>query len=96
MKNLNSHSDAFLALCKRYHVRTLSVFGSTARGEATKKSDIDLLVHFSRPMSLLKMVAFERGLSEVLGRKVDLHTEDSLSRYLRSRILRERQLLYAA
>ena len=72
------------------------MFGSTARSEATKNSDIDLLVHFSRPISLLKMVAFERELSEVLGRKVDLHTEYSFSRYLRSRILRERQLLYAA
>ena len=96
MKNVNFHSDAFLALCKKYHVRTLSVFGSTARGKATKNSDIDLLVHFSQPVSLLKMVAFERELSELLGRKVDLHTEYSLSRYLRSRILRERQLLYAA
>ena len=96
MKNLNFHSDAFLALCKKYQVRSLSMFGSTARGEATNKSDIDLLVHFSRPISLLKMVAFERELSEVLGRKVDLHTEYSLSRYLRSRVLRERQLVYAA
>jgi predicted nucleotidyltransferase len=74
----------------------MSVFGSAARGEARENSDIDLLVSFSRPISLLKMVALERELTEGLGCKVDLHTVHSLSRYLRTRILRERQLVYAA
>ncbi len=96
MTDLNLHREPFLALFKKYHVRAVSLFGSTARGEAKRTSDIDLLVSFSRPTSLLKIVVLERELSETLGRKVDLHTEQSLSRYLRSRILRERQLLYAA
>lgn len=96
MTDLNLHSESFLVLCTKYHVKSLSLFGSMARGESNEKSDIDLLVSFSRPISLLTMVRLERELSAVLGRKVDLHTEQSLSRYLRSRILRERQLLYAA
>jgi len=96
MQSLSLHSGALVALCRKYHVRVLSVFGSTARGEATEQSDIDLLVSFSQPISLLRMAAFERELSETLGRKVDLHTKSSLSRYLRSRILRERQQVYAA
>lgn len=67
-----------------------------ARNEATEASDIDLLVSFSRPVSLLQMVTLERELSDALGRQVDLHTEASLSPYLRDHILKERQLVYAA
>jgi hypothetical protein len=90
------HSDEVVGVCKKYHVASISVFGSTAREEATTESDIDLLVTFSRPISLLQMVALERELSEVLGRKVDLLTEASLSPYLRDRILKERRVVYAA
>ncbi len=67
-----------------------------ARDEATEASDIDLLVSFSRPVSLLQLVTLERELSDALGRKVDLLTEASLSPYLRDHILKERQLVYAA
>jgi predicted nucleotidyltransferase len=77
-------------------VASISVFGSTARDEATADSDIDLLVTFSQPISLLQMVALERELTEVLGQRVDLLTEASLSPYLRDRILKERRLVYAA
>lgn len=90
------HTDEVTALCKKYHVDSISVFGSAARNESTPASDLDLLVTFSRPISLLQMVALERELSEVLGRKVDLLTEASLSPYLRDRILKERRVVYAA
>jgi len=90
------HSDEVAGICKKYHVASISVFGSTVREEATTESDIDLLVTFSRPISLLQMVGLERELSEVLGQKVDLLTEASLSPYLRDRILKERRVVYAA
>jgi len=90
------HTAEAAGICKRYHVASISVFGSTAREEATTESDIDLLVTFSQPTSLLQMVALERELSEALGRKVDLLTEASLSPYLCDRILKERRLVYAA
>jgi hypothetical protein len=90
------HTDQVAGICKRYHVASISVFGSTAREEATAESDLDLLVTFSQPISLLQMVALERELTEVLGQRVDLLTEASLSPYLRDRILKERRLVYAA
>jgi len=46
-----------------------------ARGEETEESDVDLLVRFARPKSLLDLVRIEREFSEALGRKVDLLTE---------------------
>jgi uncharacterized protein len=96
MSRPNLHTKRIVAICEKYHVATISLFGSMARNEATKASDIDLLVSFSRPVSLLQMVTLERELSDALGRKVDLLTEASLSPYLRDHILKERQLVYAA
>jgi predicted nucleotidyltransferase len=96
MNSLNLKSEQVKGLCRKYHVQSLSLFGSMARGEETLDSDLDLLVSFSQPVTLLQMVAFERELSSTLRVKVDLVTEASLSPYLRKQILKERQLVYAA
>jgi predicted nucleotidyltransferase len=96
MKEINLHNKRTVDLLKRYHVKTLSLFGSIARGEASDESDVDLLVTFSKPTSLLQMVSFERELSMLLKRKVDLVTEYSVSQYLRKQILKESCLVYAA
>jgi hypothetical protein len=85
-----------VALCRQNNVQQIGVFGSAARGEDDEQSDIDLLVRFSRRVSLLKMVALERQLSNALGRKVDLLTEAAISPYLRERIKRDLQVIYEA
>ena len=77
----------------RFFKDTLTL-GLMARGEAKQKSDIDLIVRFSKRKSLLAVVRLERELSEALGRKVDLLTEGSLSPYLRERILKEMRVVY--
>ena len=87
-------SSAVKALCRKYGVTSLSVFGSVRRGEERPDGDVDLLVSFNRRTSFLVLVALERELSELLGRRVDLLTESSLSPYLRDSILRERQVVY--
>lgn len=66
------------------------------RAEADEQSDIDLVVEFSKPMSLLRFVALERQLSEALGRKVDLLTKAAISPYLRERIKRDLWVIYEA
>ncbi len=74
----------------------VGIFGSRARGEAKKKSDIDLIVRFSKRKSLLAMVRLERELTEALGRKVDLLTEAAISPYMRERVLKEMQVVYGS
>ena len=96
MNTINFNTEAVLTICNRYHVKTLRVFGSVARGEMKAESDIDLLVTFSKPISLLKMVGLERELSATIGRKVDLLTTKSVSPYLRNRIVKESRPIYAA
>ncbi len=77
------------ALLEQYGVRSLSLFGSIARGEAGEHSDVDLLVEFSQPTGILHFVRRKRALEAVLGRRVDLATPSSLKPQLRDRILKE-------
>jgi len=81
-------------ICRQNDVSMIGVFGSMARGEANKKSDIDLIVRFSKRKSLLALVRLERELSTALGRKVDLLTEAAISPYLRDAILKDMRVVY--
>jgi predicted nucleotidyltransferase len=73
----------------------IAVFGSYARGEEKPESDIDILVDFSENKSLFTLVRIERELSEFLGIKVDLLTEESISPYLIDGIKREAKVISA-
>jgi predicted nucleotidyltransferase len=81
-------------ICRQNDVSMIGVFGSMVRGESKRRSDIDLIVRFSKRKSLLAVVKLERELSEAMGRKVDLLTEGALSPYLRERILNEMRVVY--
>jgi uncharacterized protein len=86
--------SAIAEICQQNDVSRLGLFGSFIRGEATATSDVDLLVEFSKPKSLLALIRLERMLSSAIGRKVDLLTKASLSPYLRERILEEMRIIY--
>lgn len=79
-----------------HDVAYAGVFGSVARGEETPGSDVDILIKFEKPKSLLDIVRLERELSGTLGRKVDLVTEASLSPYIRDAVLRDLRVFYGA
>jgi predicted nucleotidyltransferase len=65
------------------------VFGSFARGEEEKDSDLDLLVELPPGSSLLDLVGLQLDLAEELGFQVDAHTYGSLHPLLRETILRD-------
>jgi predicted nucleotidyltransferase len=93
---LRIETSKIAEICREHDVATLGLFGSTARGEETEDSDIDLLVQFSKRKSLLAMIALERHLTTALGHKVDLVTEAALSPYMRERIKHDLRVIYAA
>jgi predicted nucleotidyltransferase/DNA-binding transcriptional ArsR family regulator len=87
------------ALCRKHHIRKLSLFGSAARNEMSPTSDIDLLVEFESGsgMSLLDMPALQEELSALFGRKVDVATPEILDNpFRRKAILPELKTLYGA
>ena len=73
----------------RYHVRTLAVFGSYVRHEQRPDSDLDLLVTFDDPPSLLKFLELEQYLTDALGVDVDLVMQDVLRPTIGKQILAE-------
>jgi predicted nucleotidyltransferase len=70
-------------------IRSVDVFGSVARGEATPASDVDLLVDFDRPIGLFHFFRAQRRLEEILGCRVDLVMRAAVRPQLRERIFRE-------
>jgi uncharacterized protein len=70
-------------------VQSLAVFGSVARDTALPKSDLDLLVVFSRPMGLFEFVRLKQYLEEVTHCRVDLVTPDALRPEMKAEILKE-------
>ena len=73
----------------RYNVTSLALFGSYVRRAQRKKSDLDLLVEFQEPPSLLTFLRLEHDLSDLLGVKVDLVMKDALRPTIARRILSE-------
>ncbi len=91
-------TEAMKELCRQNGVERLSVFGSTARNEATAQSDLDLLVKFSdsKKPGLLEFMAIEDKFAEAVHQKVDLVTENSLSGRRGEQIRRDVQVIYAS
>ncbi len=87
---------SLIKICRENDITVVGLFGSMARGDASKESDIDLLVKFGKRKSLLGVVKLERELSMALGRKVDLLTEGAISPYIRGNILHDLEIIYAA
>ncbi len=96
MQTISIDMHSLIEICRKNDVSKLGVFGSTVRGEATETSDIDILVYFSKPKSLLALVKLKRELSIALQKKVDLLTEAAISPYLRDKILSELVVIYEA
>jgi predicted nucleotidyltransferase len=63
---------------KKFDPQKVGIFGSFARGDNKKGSDIDILVEFKKIPSLLALIKLENDLSEILGTKVDLVTTGAL------------------
>lgn len=70
-------------------VRSLSLFGSVARDEATAESDVDILVDFGEPASFDAYMDLKFYLEELLGIRVDLVTERGLKPGVRPYVKRD-------
>lgn len=76
-------------LTERYQVQSLGVFGSYVHQEQHSGSDLDLLVTFYETPSLLRFIALENYLSDLLGIQVDLVMREALRPHIGQRILDE-------
>lgn len=81
--------EKVLRIAREHGARNVRIFGSFARGEQRRTSDVDLLVDLPPGASLLDRIGLKLDLEEALQRKVDVLTEGGISPYLRERILAE-------
>jgi len=73
----------------QFGVKSLALFGSVARDEATETSDVDVLVEFDRPTGLFGLIRLQDYLGSLFGCPVDVGTSNSLKPRIRSRVLAE-------
>jgi len=88
--------DHLTDFCKQNHIRKLAFFGSVLRDDFNPESDVDVLVEFEEGFTPgLAFFRIENDLSALLGRRADLSTPKFLSRYIRDRVSRDAEVLYA-
>lgn len=85
--------DKITAIFKKNDVKRAGLFGSFARGEAKRNSDIDILIEFKGKKSLFDLVDLKDELENSTGRSVDLVTYKSLHPLLRKKILSEQIII---
>ena len=76
-------------VAEQFGIKSLYLFGSTARDEARPDSDVDLLVEFNRPLGLFEFIELQQRLESILGCKVDLGTKRSLKQRIKEDVMRE-------
>jgi len=81
------------AIFKEYGVKKAAVFGSYARGEQKKKSDIDFLVEMEDGRSLMDLGGLSVDLEELFGKKVDLVEYECIHPKLKKQILTEQVVI---
>lgn len=89
--------EALARVCRRYGIARLWVFGSTARGEATADSDIDLLYELAPGAQLgWEIIDLVDELVAIFGRPVDLVSRRSVHPLIRESVLSEARAIHAA
>jgi len=96
--DLDIDEESLAALCRRYRVTELALFGSVLRDDFRPDSDVDVLYELdaSADVDLFDLARLRNELSDLVGREVDLVWRDGLHWVIRDRVLADAQVVYAA
>ena len=78
-----------IPVLKEYNVTKAGIFGSYARGEQNKKSDVDILIKIHDDAGLLTLISLKLELQKTIKRKVDIVEYETIRKELRKRILND-------
>ncbi len=95
-KKLKEIKDQIEPVLKKYPISYAGVFGSFARGEEKSESDVDIMIRLkpNNTFSLFDLIGVESELAKKIGRKVDLATEKSIGRYIRTSVFHDLKSVY--
>lgn len=89
LEQIKEKAPALRNIAARHGARNIRIFGSVARGEADSESDIDFLVDMEPGRSLFDLGGLYMDLRNLLGRDIDVVTEQGLRERIRDRVLKE-------
>ena len=95
MTDYSTIKEKLEPIARQYGVKKMYIFGSYAKGTATEKSDIDLIIEKGAPISLLKISGMKLDCQEALGIPVDLLTTDAIGADFQKEIDGTEVLIYA-
>ena len=97
-RDLEIDTESIKALCQRYQVHELALFGSAVRGDFNPTSDVDVLVEFApeAQVGFITLSRMQRELSAILHCRVDLVPKNGLKPKIREAVLSSAQVVYAA
>ena len=78
----------------KYGIKRAAVFGSVSRGDDRPESDVDILIEIGQPMGLFAYSRFIQEMEELLQRKVDVVTNNSINKFIKPYILPELKTIY--
>lgn len=87
MQQVEEYRQMILPVLKRYLIKRAAIFGSFAKNEASKDSDIDLLIETDKNFTLLKMIQLEDEISKLTNRKVDIVEYSAIKPSIRNEVL---------
>lgn len=82
-------ASRIIPILKKNGVVKAGIFGSYARGDERKKSDVDILIEFGAPKSLLDLVHVQLELEEKISKKFDVLTYKSVHPYIKNYIMQD-------
>jgi hypothetical protein len=94
---INIPKDKIAEFCRRNRIHRLALFGSVLRDDFGPESDVDVLVEFEPDarVGFFELYDMEQEFGRLLGgRKVDLNTSKSLSKYFRDEVMQEAEEQY--
>jgi len=91
---IKNHQKSLEKIAKANDISYLALFGSHARNEQKSNSDVDLLIEFSQEKSLFDLVSIEQKMQDKTGKKIDLQTINSISKYIKPYIKKDLTTIY--
>jgi predicted nucleotidyltransferase len=90
--------DQIDEFCRRHRIRRLAFFGSVVRDDFSPDSDVDVLVEFEHGygVGMITLAGLEIELSQILGRRAEIHTYKGLNPLFRDRVIGEAEVFYDA
>jgi hypothetical protein len=92
--NIEKRKKQINPILEKYGVRRASLFGSSARGQDTEDSDIDILVELGEKGGLFTLASLKRELEQETGVEVDLLTFNSINPLLKEDVLKDELSIY--